>query len=522
VRTIIRRPWSTASLVVALLLSGCAALPPLNGRVTTTALTDTADTRLGRALQEAVIANPDQSGIYPLQVPQDAFAARALLTRVAERSLDVQYYIWHGDNTGYLMLGELWDAAERGVRVRLLLDDNGIAGLDPVIAALDTHPNIEVRLFNPFVQRRFKALGYLTDFGRVNRRMHNKSFTADSQATIVGGRNIGDEYFGAGEHIDFADVDVLAVGHVASDVAKAFDLYWNSESAYPSASIIGDAPVDAVSAMHARIAEVRKAPEVAAYMKALETTPLVDALVARSLELVWAPAKVVYDDPSKSLGHAEEHELLLARLGEAMGTPEHKIDLISSYLVPGEDGTRTLCGYAERGVELRILTNSLAANDVGLVHAGYIKRRKALMRCGAKLYELKPNATAIAGVGAPRQRYRSFGGSSTASLHAKTFGVDDNRIFVGSFNVDMRSIRLNTELGLVIDSAPLAIEVSKAMERARARSAYEVTFAGNGHSLEWTEHTEQGDIRYGHEPQTGFFKRAFVKFMSWFPIDWLL
>ena len=515
-------PWSTALLLVVLLLSGCASLPPLNGRVASTAITDTADTRLGRALQEAVIANPDQSGIYPLQVPQDAFAARALLTRVAERSLDVQYYIWHGDYTGYLMLGELWDAAERGVRVRLLLDDNGISGLDPVIAALDTHPNIEVRIFNPFVQRRFKALGYLTDFGRVNHRMHNKSFTADSQATIIGGRNIGDEYFGAGEHIDFADVDVLAVGQVAGEVSKAFDLYWNSESAYPSGSIIGDAPVDAVAAMQAKIAEVRKAPEVAAYMKALETTPLIDALVARSLELVWAPATVVYDDPSKSLGQAEEHELLLTRLREAMGKPERKIDIISSYLVPGKDGTKTLCGYAERGVELRILTNSLAATDVGLVHSGYIKRRKTLMHCGAKIYELKPNATAIAGVGAPRTRYRSFGGSSTASLHAKTFGVDDSRIFVGSFNVDRRSIDINTELGLVIDSPRLAGEVSTAMDRAKLRSAYEVSFTENGHSLQWRERTEQGDVIYTHEPKTGFFKRMFVKFMSWLPIDWLL
>jgi putative cardiolipin synthase len=509
-------------MVVALLLSGCATLPPLTGRVASTAFTDTADTRLGRALQQAIIAKPDESGIYPLQVPQNAFAARALLTRAAERSLDVQYYIWHGDYTGYLMLGELWDAAERGVRVRLLLDDNGISGLDPVIAALDSHPNIEVRLFNPFVQRRFKALGYLTDFSRVNHRMHNKSFTADSQATIIGGRNIGDEYFGAGDHIDFADVDVLAVGQVAGEVAKAFDLYWNSESAYPTASIIGDAPAEAIAAMHAKIAEVRKAPEVAAYLKALETTPIIDALVARSLDLVWAPAKVVYDDPSKTLGRAEEHDLLLTRLREAMGTPTRSIEVISSYLVPGKDGTKTLCGYAERGVRLRILTNSLAATDVGLVHAGYIKRRKTLMRCGATLYELKPNATAIPGVGTTRSRYRSFGGSSTASLHAKTFGVDENRLFVGSFNVDMRSMRLNTELGLVIESAPLAMEVSKAMDRAKDRSAYQVVFAENGHSLEWIEHTEQGDIRYDKEPKTGFFKRVFVKFMSWLPIDWLL
>src|SRR6476659_6763370 len=185
-------------LVAGLLLAGCSALPPLNQQTMSTALTDTADTRLGKAVHAQAQAQSDKSGIYGLEVPQEAFAARVLLARAAERSLDVQYYIWHGDTTGYLMFEEIWNAAERGVRVRLLLDDNGIAGLDSIIAALDSHPNIEVRLFNPFAQRSFKALGYVTDFSRLNRRMHNKSFTADTQATIVGGRNIGDEYFGAG------------------------------------------------------------------------------------------------------------------------------------------------------------------------------------------------------------------------------------------------------------------------------------------------------------------------------------
>src|SRR6185503_18781301 len=172
-------------------ICGCASLPASVDRQHSAALADTGNTRLGRALAPLVRANAGKSGIHALDNAREAFAARVLLARAAERSLDVQYYIWHGDTTGYLMFEEIWNAAERGVRVRLLLDDNGIAGLDSIIAALDSHPNIEVRLFNPFAQRSFKALGYVTDFSRLNRRMHNKSFTADTQATIVGGRNVG-------------------------------------------------------------------------------------------------------------------------------------------------------------------------------------------------------------------------------------------------------------------------------------------------------------------------------------------
>jgi putative cardiolipin synthase len=194
------------------LLAGCASLPRQEGRTPSAALTDTGETRLGKAVQAAAAAHPGESGVYALPIPRDAFAARVVLARRAERSLDIQYYIWHADTTGFLIFEEVWNAAGRGVRVRMLLDDNGIAGLDPTIAALDSHPNIEVRLFNPYPNRGLKVLGYLTDFKRLNRRMHNKSFTADGQATIVGGRNIGDEYFGAGDETEFVDLDVVAVG----------------------------------------------------------------------------------------------------------------------------------------------------------------------------------------------------------------------------------------------------------------------------------------------------------------------
>jgi putative cardiolipin synthase len=236
-----------AVLFVGLTGGGCASLPDVGEREASVAVTDTADTRLGRVVQSQAASHPGDSGIYPLERPQDAFVARAVLARATDRALDVQYYIWHDDTTGCLLLEELWRAAQRGVRVRLLLDDNGVAGLDPLLAALDSHPGIEVRLFNPFVNRTFRVLGYATDFERLNRRMHNKSFTADSQATIVGGRNVGDEYFGAGQDMVFADLDVLGVGPVAGEVGAAFDLFWNSASAYPAAAIIGAPAKEAVA-----------------------------------------------------------------------------------------------------------------------------------------------------------------------------------------------------------------------------------------------------------------------------------
>ena len=273
-----------------------------------------------------------------------------VLARAAERSIDAQYYIWHGDTTGHLLLEELWNAAERGVRVRLLLDDNGIAGLDPTLAAFDSHRNIEVRLFNPFPNRRFKALGYLMDFWRLNRRMHNKSFTADSEATIVGGRNVGDEYFGADQLTEFADLDVLAVGPAAREVTAAFDQYWNHEAAQRAQTVIGKAPPSSAAAMLEHFSAVRARPEAVLYLEAVSTTPLVEALLAEQLKLEWAHTRLLYDPPVKVKGSTPDTKLVFANLQRALGEPQQAIDLVSPYFVPGSKGTKALAEFAARGV----------------------------------------------------------------------------------------------------------------------------------------------------------------------------
>ncbi|HYR01228.1 MAG TPA: phospholipase D family protein [Casimicrobiaceae bacterium] len=507
-----------ACVVVALaaLITGCASLPSLEGRSPTTALADTAGTLLGRALAPQAAAHPGKTGIHPFRDPRDAFAARVLLAAVAERSLDVQYYQWNGDQVGYLLFDALWRAAERGVRVRLLLDDVGTAGLDPTIAALDAHPNIEVRLYNPVAQRDVRALNFLTDFTRVNRRMHNKSFTADNQASVVGGRNIGNEYFGAGSGVVFADLDVIAVGAAVREVSSEFDLYWNSISAYPAASLVGLPGPDGTAGLVATFASTRADPDSVAYLDAVRTTSVVRDVIERKLAFEWTTAKVVYDDPAKTLDTTNRTDILLfPELVRSTGRPETAFDLVSPYFVPGEDGTAALVALAGRGVKVRILTNSLASTDVSAVHAGYAKRRRDLLRGGVELFELK------ATVAHDTESTYKVGSSSSAGLHAKTFAVDRSRIFVGSFNFDQRSARINTEMGLVIASSALARELAGAFDVNVPPAAYEVRLAPDGR-LEWIERTALGEKRYDTEPETTWLLRSKVDLLSILPIEWLL
>jgi len=474
-------------------------------------------TRLAVAIAPHASAHPGESGVHALPSPGDAFAARATLAAAADRTLDVQYYIWADDESGTLLLEALWRAAERGVRVRLLLDDSGTTGLDATVAALDAHPNIEVRLYNPMFHRRFRPINYVTDFRRVNRRMHNKSFTADGRVTIVGGRNVGNAYFAAGSGTVFADLDVVATGDVVPDVSAAFERFWNSPSAYPAARLLKPAAPDAAASLEARFRQVRAAPNSAAYLAAIAESPTMRDLLAGRLSLEWTTALLLCDDPAKTLDRTGRRDvLLLTAMLQAVGHPQTSFDLVSPYLVPGEKGTATLAGVAGRGVEVRILTNSLAATDVGVVHAGYSKRRGDLLDGGVRLFELERSAAH-----ARIAKASWLSGGSHASLHAKTFSVDRARVFVGSFNFDERSALLNTEMGLLVDSRALAERLSAVFDGGFPEIAYEVRRAPRGR-LEWLEREASGARRFSAEPGTGFVKRAWVRLLSRLPIDWML
>ncbi|APA71506.1 hypothetical protein YQ44_17420 [Janthinobacterium sp. 1_2014MBL_MicDiv] len=504
-------------LLLSAFLAGCASLPSLDGRIASTVITDTQHTRLGTAIAPLAAQHPGVSGIYPLADGRDAFAARALLAAAAQRSLDVQYYIWHKDITGTLLFDALRQAAERGVRVRLLLDDNNTAGLDQTLTMLGKQQNIEIRLFNPFVPRSPRALAFVTDFSRVNRRMHNKSFTADNQATIVGGRNVGDEYFGAAGDVLFADLDVLAVGPVVDDVSREFDRYWNSASAYPAQLLLtrpveGDAATIAAEAD--RIDDTQAAEE---YVQALRTSPFVRQMMERTLPFEWAQTRMVSDDPAKVLDKARPGTGVAENLQNLLGVPEKEVDLISPYFVPGKSGTQAFADLAKQGVGVRILTNALEATDVAAVHAGYAKWRKPLLEAGVLLYESRRSWEQ----GDAREQPGRFG-SSASSLHAKTFAVDDRRIFVGSFNFDPRSIELNTEMGLVIDSPALARQLGQAMRTTIPQRAYQVMLGADG-ALYWIARSANGSTtRYDTEPGTSVWKRMGVAILSVLPIDWLL
>lgn len=520
--------WAAWALVVVLAgagaLEGCTSLPALGNRTATSAAVDTDTTRLGKAVVPAMAEHPGKTGLLSLPSGRGAFAARAMLANAAERTLDVQYYMWHDDTTGKLLFADLRAAAARGVRVRLLLDDNNTTGMDQLLLALDAQPNMEVRLFNPFAMRRLRPLGYLTDFARLNRRMHNKSFTADNQITIVGGRNVGNEYFDAGSDVLFVDLDVIAMGPVVREVSQDFDLYWNSKSAYPVKLLIKPDPgAHALRTLDA----VGSDPAAQEYLDEVKNTPFVEKLADRSLKLEWATTQFVSDDPAKVLGQENPSEKMAPQLKAVVGTPKRSLDLVSPYFVPGQDGYAMLAQLRAQGKDVTVLTNSLEATDVAAVHAGYSTWRTPLLKTGVTLYELRaspgaPSRKSIIGTGSGSgARGGSGGGSSGASLHAKTFEVDGEKIFIGSYNVDQRSRNLNTEMGLVVDSPTMAQQLAASFKQNMTERAYQVKLAPDG-SLYWIG-TQKGVVtRYDTEPGTSLLERMGITVLSWLPIDWLL
>ncbi len=471
-------------------------------------LSDTAHTTLGQVAAAALAGRAGQNGIHPLTDGHDAFAARALLAEAAERSIDAQYYIWHDDTAGRLLLQALRQAADRGVRVRLLLDDNNTAGMDPVLKGLDEHPNIELRLFNPFMQRGFRPLGYLSDFSRLNRRMHNKSFTVDNQITIVGGRNVGNEYFGASDGVMFADLDVAAIGPVVEQVSRDFDRYWASASSHAAREII-DAGTTAIDIGN-RPGEDQATRD---YLQVLSRSKLLNELKAGKLSFSWADARLLSDDPAKALGQASRQQVMIGQFDAQMKKARRNLTIVSPYFVPTETGARMLEDMARRGVSVAVLTNALSATDVAVVHAGYAKYRERLLRAGVRLFELKPDATVIV------KDHGGITGSSGASLHAKTFEVDGEQLFVGSFNMDPRSVALNTEMGVLIDSPELAGQLRDALASHRAH-AYELSLLDG--KLRWTTEEDGKTVVYDEEPHTRSLQRLGVRLMSWLPIEWLL
>lgn len=507
-----------ALLLVALLAGAHFAFqpPPLAGRIASEAVAASPDTLLGRFAFDPT--HQGRTGVIPLLDGPDAFAARIGLIREAEIALDVQYYIWQRDATGLILLDELRHAAQRGVRVRLLLDDNGIRDLDEELAALDAMANFEVRLFNPFILRQWKPLGYAFDFFRLNRRMHNKSLTADGAVSILGGRNIGDVYFGFDQDLQFIDADVMVAGQAAADVEADFDRYWQSDSAHPISHIVGSPPQDALQRFASDAQQAAGSDEGRRYFERLAQSRLVSDLHAGRLTFVWTDVLLVSDDPAKGLGKAANRDLLFPQLMALLSRPQRSVDLVSAYFVPGKTISKAFERLAHDGVRVRILTNSQAATDVLIVHSAYVKYRPRLLNAGLELYELKPEHSLADDEPDPQ----GLVGSSRASLHSKVLGVDERWVFIGSFNFDPRSALLNTEMGVLIDSPEIAKSLAQAFSTVFPHTSYRPVMTAQG-DLAWDEQRPDGvTIRHETEPRTDPLSRAVLWFLGLLPIEWLL
>ncbi|MFZ1219569.1 MAG: phospholipase D family protein, partial [Chthoniobacterales bacterium] len=464
---------------VMLSLAACGGLPQGGERTVSTALNNNGGTALAGAVRPRLAEHPGESGLHSLPDGREALAARLALADAAQRSLDVQYYIWNKDLAGKVLLEHLFRAADRGVRVRLLLDDLGTSPSDDVLLAIDSHPNIEVRMFNPVAMRSLRLLGMLADFGRVNRRMHNKSFTADGQVAIVGGRNIGDEYFGASEGINFADLDVALIGPVVKEVSGEFDLYWNNQSSIPMATLARQKMTPGqYAARRATLLADETAAERSTYGESVRDSEFARQLRNGTVSYYWGRATIVNDHPDKVATSGAGTETHLApRLREVVDKTKRELFLVSPYFVPGKKGVEMLAGVHRRGARVVVITNSLASTDGVPVHSKYQLYRKPLLQAGVELYEIKPTA------GAPHERregsFRGPSGSGSAGLHAKTFAFDRRIGFIGSFNLDPRSSKLNTEMGVLFDCPLLAGRLPQVTERDLARNAYRVELSGN-------------------------------------------
>ncbi|MES0827648.1 phospholipase D family protein [Ruegeria sp. SCP11] len=505
------KTWTTAIWVCCtLVLVACAPKTRTYEKTVTASLPASSSTALGQAANRLGDPKDGRSGVKLISDGEEALVSRLLMAAAAERTIDAQYYLLHNDPTGHLFAASLLRAADRGVRVRLLLDDMDTSSYDAMTAALDDHENIEIRLFNPFWRNQSLLIAGLTDFKRINRRMHNKSMTADNMFTIVGGRNIGAEYFLAREEMNYADLDVLAVGPVVNEVSRSFDAYWNSEFAVPARVVVGEPETFSLSDARDRLDDLVEEAKLTQYGEALRKSAE-ENFAHGALSLDWVPAKLYADPPSKAAGLENSDQILASQLLPYFENADSEVNIVSAYFVPRNNGVKWMAELESRGVDVKIVTNSLASNDVAPVYAHYAKKRRALLRGGVELYELRPDAYQV-------QRRGINWAQSRSGLHSKAFAVDDRYLFVGSFNWDPRSVNINTEMGILIDSPRLTIQTMGALDEALPAYTYHVTLERAG-QLKWRTRGEDGTVlEYDTEPTGSAWDHIVAGFLSILPI----
>ena len=506
------------ALILVLLCTGCHSHGQFDmaSRLQSDSLPAPQTGPLADATQALLAGHQNETGLYLLRDGLSAFVARVAMIEAARSSLDLQYYIFSSDVSGSLIISKLLEAADRGVRVRLLVDDIGTPISNPLVSTLAQHDNISIRIFNPVAGRAgvSRSLQLAFGFSRTNHRMHNKLMLADHTLLLTGGRNVADEYF-ANNEVDFQDIDVIAIGDVVSDGSASFDEYWNSPVSVPASTLLDadDADME-LPALRRALADFLHEQRDSEFARALADSTLGQALLSGEIPLAWGDASFHADPPSKAYARDEtpQADYLGNVLRDQLNTSDGRAWLTSAYFIPGEQGVDYLASLAQKGMDVRILTNSLSTTDVAVVHSGYSRYRQPLLEQEVKLWELRSEA-------GQQQRIHWFKGSSRASLHAKTFVFDDDRTFIGSINLDGRSLIQNTEVGLLIHSHAINQQLSQVFEDwIHGESAWQLSLDNEGNLL-WQGVNGDQTIELDHDPETSSWQRFKVWALSLLPIE---
>lgn len=506
------------------MLQACSTLPQRQSVTPTyTSQFDTSHTYLSTLFEPLKQQHTDLTGFHVLYDPNEALTTRLQLIEKTEKTLDLQYYIWDNDKVGALALEAILRAADRGVKVRLLIDDNNSKGLEGAYLAMSQHPNIQIRVFNPYKFRRLRALDIMLDFNRITRRMHNKTFISDHEVALIGGRNMSNQYYNVGDNFQFSDMDVVLVGQTVGEISDSFDEYWNHDYAYPITQV-------AKTYRHRLSYQSLRKQLEANWFKSnvqddlniLSSSLSFDHWFNQNLKLEWVNAVLVKDSADKINKDTPQEQHLNFQLANILNHPQQHVDLVSAYFVPDEKNLEVLKQLADQGVDIRVLTNSFKANDVPVVHAFYAKYRKRLLQDGIQLYEFLP----VLPMSLTRSdRSQLFGertfnrtGLSRSSLHAKFMTLDNQQVFIGSFNFDQRSVYLNTEIGVVLDSPNLAKAIHQSMNDDLLKYAYQVELDEKG-KLIWKKQIDQDITIYQKEPQLKWWQNIGLKLLSLLPIE---
>jgi putative cardiolipin synthase len=487
----------------ALFLSGCATAPLDFPKDHSVAIVDTSETYLAKDVARWEVVHPGLSGFYPLIAGIDAFGARLALIERAEQTIDAQYFLMKPDVAGRLFAQKLLEAADRGVRVRLLLDDIFTTVDDDAFLLLNEHPNVELRLFNPIGRGGLYYANYLGDFKLANRRMHNKSFTVDYKVSIVGGRNIADEYFELLTDAEFRDFDMLAIGPISADISETFDRFWNHKLAVPMEAFDKGKALPDLESARANVDRSVLEINHQVYERAL-SSQLMEDLIDDKVEFFPAESTVVTDDPEKLLNKvSNDYKTLVTALAGVVDEATSEVVVITPYFIPGKNGVEFWRSITNKGVRVIVVTNSLASNNHTPVHSGYARYRHDMIRAVVELYEVRVDASKVP-EGSDQEGYDSV------TLHTKALMIDRRHTFIGSLNLDPRSIDINTEMGVLIENADLTGGMAEKFFLNLPSFSYRVTENEKG-KLRWTTVINNQETVETKEPQTS----GWLRFKAW-------